>query len=47
MCAEMCATKALIAGDGDMVADIYRERVAKRNGQPQSWGWLTAYQEEV
>jgi formate dehydrogenase iron-sulfur subunit len=46
-CAEMCATKALLAGDGDMVADIYRERVMKRSGRPQSWGWLAAYQEDV
>jgi formate dehydrogenase iron-sulfur subunit len=30
-----------------MVADIYRERVLKRNGRPQSWGWLAAYQEDV
>ena len=27
LCAEMCSTKALLAGDGDMVADIYRERI--------------------
>ena len=32
-----------IAGDGDMVADIYRERVLKRGGRPQNWGWDTAY----
>jgi len=25
LCAEMCSTRALIAGDGDEVADIYRE----------------------
>jgi formate dehydrogenase iron-sulfur subunit len=43
----MCATKALLAGDGDQVADIYRERVMKRSTRPQSWGWLTAYQEDV
>ena len=30
LCAEMCATKALIAGDGDVIADIYRERVLQR-----------------
>jgi len=47
LCAEMCATKALLAGDGDQVADIYRDRVLKRTGRPQSWGWLTAYQEDV
>ena len=43
LCAEMCATKALIAGDGDQVADIYRERVLRRGGRPQTWGWETAY----
>jgi Fe-S-cluster-containing dehydrogenase component len=43
LCAEMCATKALLAGDGDVVADIYRERVM-RAGRPQTWGWETAYQ---
>jgi formate dehydrogenase iron-sulfur subunit len=47
MCAEMCSTKALLAGDGDVVSDIYRERVMKRDGRPQSWGWLAAYQDEV
>jgi formate dehydrogenase iron-sulfur subunit len=31
LCAEMCATKALIAGDGDMVSDIYRKRVINRS----------------
>ncbi len=47
LCAEMCATKALVAGDGDMVADIYRERVMKRDSRPQAWGWGTAYKEEA
>jgi Fe-S-cluster-containing hydrogenase components 1 len=42
-CAEMCSTKALLAGDGDMVADIYRERVMRRAGRPQTWGWDKAY----
>jgi len=46
LCAEMCSTKALLAGDGDMVADIYRERVLKRSGRPQTWGWDTAYQDK-
>ena len=44
MCAEMCATKALLGGDGDLIADIYRERVLKRGGRPKTWGWETAYQ---
>ncbi len=47
MCAEMCATKALLAGDADVVSDIYLERVTNRDGRPQSWGWLTAYQDEA
>ena len=47
LCAEMCATKALLAGDAATVSDIYLERVMKRDGRPQSWGWLTAYQDEV
>ena len=43
LCAEMCSTKALIAGDGDKVADIYRERITRRGGRPNNWGWDTAY----
>jgi formate dehydrogenase iron-sulfur subunit len=38
-CAEMCATKALLAGDADEVADIYRERVAYRGASGMSTGW--------
>jgi formate dehydrogenase iron-sulfur subunit len=30
LCAEMCSTKALLAGDADIVADIYRKRVVNR-----------------
>ena len=30
ICAEMCSTKALLAGDGDIVSAIYRERVVAR-----------------
>jgi len=29
-CAEMCSTKALLGGDGDVIADIYRQRVMAR-----------------
>lgn len=43
LCAEMCSTKALLAGDSAEVSDIYRERVLKRGGRPQTWGWNTAY----
>ena len=30
LCAEICLIKALLAGDGNVVSDIYRERVVAR-----------------
>jgi len=30
LCAEMCSTKALLAGDDRIIAEIYKERVMKR-----------------
>jgi formate dehydrogenase iron-sulfur subunit len=39
----MCSTKALLGGDGDVVADIYRQRVLKRGKGSEVWGWGTAY----
>src|SRR5688572_32032194 len=32
-CAEMCSTKALLGGDADVIADIYRNRVLKRTSR--------------
>jgi len=46
LCAEMCATKALLAGDADVVADIYRERVAYRGAVGLQRGWGVAYGKE-
>ena len=37
MCAELCSTKALLAGDAQMVSDIYRERVAQRGMKRGVW----------
>jgi formate dehydrogenase iron-sulfur subunit len=38
-CAEMCSTKALLGGDGDVIADIFRSRVLKRGKGAEVWGW--------
>jgi formate dehydrogenase iron-sulfur subunit len=43
----MCSTKSLLAGDGDEVADIYKERVATRGYGSGAWGWMTAYRETI
>jgi len=40
-CAEMCSTKALLGGDGDVIADIYRQRVTVRGKGSEVWGWGT------
>ena len=34
----MCSTHALLAGDGDVVSDIYRKRVINRGASAFEWG---------
>jgi formate dehydrogenase iron-sulfur subunit len=43
----MCSTKSLLAGDGEIIAQIYKERVAKRGYGSGAWGWRTAYRETI
>jgi len=42
-CAEMYSTKALLAGDGDVIASIYKQRVQTRRKGEEVWGWAMAY----
>jgi formate dehydrogenase iron-sulfur subunit len=47
LCAEMCSTKSLLAGDGEIIAQIYKDRVKARGYGSGSWGWVTAYHEGI
>ena len=42
-CAEMCSTKALIAGDHAVITNIYKTRVVTRGKGDEIWGWAMAY----
>ncbi|CAM4228290.1 formate dehydrogenase FDH3 subunit beta [Vibrio neonatus] len=37
MCAELCSTKALLAGDAEIVSDIFRQRVVERGAKGAGW----------
>jgi len=43
MCASVCATKALVAGDAEEVANVVRKRTAARGAAGGAWGWNVAY----
>ncbi|MGY8871650.1 formate dehydrogenase FDH3 subunit beta [Neptunomonas sp.] len=45
MCAEMCSTKALLAGDAAEVSDIFRERVVYRGHNDGAWAQATPQNE--
>ena len=47
LCAEMCSTKSLLAGDGEIIAQIYKERVVKPGYGSGAWGWTTAYRRGI
>ena len=47
LCAEMCSTKSLLAGDGEVISQIYKERVSRRGYGSGAWGWQTAYGETI
>jgi formate dehydrogenase iron-sulfur subunit len=34
----MCATKALLAGDANILSDIYRKRIINRGASVLNWG---------
>jgi len=37
MCASLCSTKALIAGDAEKISDIFRQRVVERGAKGAGW----------
>ena len=45
LCAEMCSTHSLLAGDGAVIGEIYKQRVLKRGYGSGAWGWSTAYRD--
>ena len=42
MCASLCSTKALLAGDAEKISAIYRERVVTRGAKEAGWAMSEA-----
>jgi formate dehydrogenase iron-sulfur subunit len=40
LCAEMCSTKALLAGDATVISNIFRARVSARSNPNSIWGYI-------
>src|SRR6202012_6215721 len=47
LCAEMCSTKSLLAGDGEVIAKIYEERAFKRGFGTRAWGSMRVFNEGI
>ena len=43
LCAEMCSTKALLAGEAQAISDIFRQRALNRGHGGELRGWKQAY----
>jgi formate dehydrogenase iron-sulfur subunit len=43
LCAEMCSTKSLLAGDSVVINHILEERYEVRGYGEEKWGWKLAY----
>jgi formate dehydrogenase iron-sulfur subunit len=43
LCAEMCSTKALLAGDAPVIVAIHEHRIEQRGYGDKRWGWDMAY----
>ncbi len=46
LCAEMCSTKALLAGDAPVIVAIHEARIGRRGYGDTRWGWDMAYGRE-
>ena len=43
ICASVCATKALVAGDAEELSRVVTSRISSRGSRDGAWGWNVAY----